>query len=129
MALGTAPKKILVIEDEDRLRTILGYRLAHCGFNVVFAADGDEGLKRVYDSHPDLIILDLMLPKMPGEELCKQIRKDDEFCDIPIIMLTAKGTDADRIIGRVIGANYYMVKPFDSQTLLLHIHSLLFTRH
>lgn len=129
MIVSEQPKKILVIEDEARLRTILGYRLAHNGYNVMFAADGEQGLQCVLDRHPDLIILDLMLPKLPGEEICKHIRKDEELCDIPIIMLTAKGTDTDRVIGRVIGASSYMVKPFDSQELLSQIYSLLFTRH
>lgn len=125
----TKPKKILVIEDEDRLRNVLGYRLAHNGYNVIFASDGEQGLKCIYESHPDLIVLDLMLPKMPGEEVCKEIRKNEELCHIPIIMLTAKGTDTDRIIGRVIGANYYMVKPYDSHLLLSQIYTLLFTKH
>lgn len=129
MATLKQAKKILIIEDEDRLRTILGYRLAHNGYNVLFASDGEQGLKCVQDYHPDLVILDLMLPKLPGEEVCKEIRKDLDCCDIPIIMLTAKGTDTDRIIGRVVGANSYMVKPFDSHQLLFQIHSLLFTRH
>lgn len=118
-------KKILVIEDEDRLRNILGYRLAHNGYDVVFASDGEEGLLKIYESHPDLVILDLMLPKLPGEQVCKEIRKDECICKLPIIMLTAKGREVDRIVGRVIGANYYMIKPFDSQELLLEIHTLL----
>lgn len=129
MINGKQLKKILVIEDEDRLRTILGYRLAHHGYNVIFAADGEQGLKCVRESEPDLVILDLMIPKIPGEEVCKELRRDERFSEIPIIMLTAKGTDTDRIVGRVIGANCYMVKPFDSQQLLFQIHSLLFTRH
>ena len=118
-------KKILIIEDENELCDFIGLRLERNGFEVIAANDGVEGLNKARVEKPDLIILDLMLPKMPGEEVCKQVRKDSGICEIPIIMLTAKCSDADRVIGTVIGANVYMAKPFEGAKLMQAINELL----
>jgi len=118
-------KKILIIEDENELCDFIGLRLERNGFEVIAANDGVEGLNKARVEKPDLIILDLMLPKMPGEEVCKQVRKDSGICEIPIIMLTAKCSDADRVIGTVIGANVYMAKPFEGVKLMQAINELL----
>lgn len=118
-------KKILIIEDENELCDFIGLRLERNGFEVIAANDGLEGLNKARVEKPDLIILDLMLPKMPGEEVCKQVRKDSGICEIPIIMLTAKCSDADRVIGTVIGANVYMAKPFEGAKLMQAINELL----
>ena len=117
-------KKILIIEDEESIRKVLEFRLKGYGFNVVCAGDGDEGLDKAKCEKPDVIILDLILPKKQGEEICKEIRKDADISKTPIIMLTAKGSDVDRIIGRVIGADRYISKPFDMDELLKQINIL-----
>ncbi|MDD4955957.1 MAG: response regulator, partial [Candidatus Omnitrophica bacterium] len=83
------------------------------------------GLKKAIEGGIDLLILDLKLPGLPGEEICRQLRKDERFERLPIIMLTAKDTDADKVVGKVIGANYYIRKPFDIEELLSIIHFLL----
>jgi len=120
-------KKVLVIEDENDIVTILLFRLGKAGFEVLSAKNGVEGLELAKNIRPDLIILDLMLPELPGEEVCKAIREDDDetFCSIPIIMVTAKIGDVDRIIGKSIGANSYITKPFDVEDLLSEIQRTL----
>lgn len=116
-------KKILVVEDEDSIRNVLQVRLANCGFDVVTACDGEEGLAAARAEKPDLIILDLGLPKLPGEEVCRQLRNDENA--VPIVMLTAKTEDVDRVVGKVLGANYYMTKPFEWTELLKKIYKYL----
>jgi DNA-binding response OmpR family regulator len=118
-------KKILVIEDEEDIRRTLQVRLEMEGYDIVTASDGKEGLDKAKSSGEDLIILDLKLPVLPGEEICRKLRKEEEFEDLPIIMLTAKDTDVDRIVGRAIGADAYIYKPFDMDALLAKIRSLL----
>jgi len=118
-------KKILIIEDENELCDFIGLRLERSGFEVIAANDGVEGLNKARKEKPDLIILDLMLPGLPGEEICKQVRKDARLSEIPIIMLTAKCADADKVIGTVIGANVYMAKPFEGARLIEEINKLL----
>ena len=120
------PKRILIIEDEQSIRELLAYRFRKLGFEVILAKDGQEGLEQVRRECPDLIILDLMLPKFSGENVCKAIREDEnkKVASIPIIMLTAKNSDADRIIGKVIGANCYMTKPFRAKDLLNEVRNL-----
>lgn len=118
-------KKILIIEDEVDLCKFLDLRFQKEGFAVVIANDGVEGLEKAKEEKPDIIILDLMLPSLPGEEVCKRIRKDADICETPIIMLTAKDTDVDRIVGRVIGADAYLNKPFDGRKLLDEIRRFI----
>ena len=118
-------KKILVIEDENELCDLIGLRLERGGFEVITANDGIEGLNKARLEKPDLIILDLMLPKMHGEDVCKEIRKDAVISEIPIIMLTAKCSDTDKVIGTVIGANVYIGKPFEGAKLMQEINKLL----
>ena len=120
-------KRILVIEDEKDILKPLVFRLEKQGFSVLSASDGEIGLKEVKENLPDLIILDLFLPKLSGEEICKLIREtgDEEIENIPIVMLTAKSSEADRIVGRVIGANSYLTKPFEIQELMREIERLI----
>ncbi|MBI1977968.1 MAG: response regulator [Candidatus Omnitrophica bacterium] len=120
-------RKILIIEDDRAIQKFLGYRFRKLGFEVIVANDGKEGLDEAVSKTPHLIILDLMLPEFSGEEVCKAIREDEDesFANIPIIMLTAKTGDADRIIGKVIGANAYMTKPFSAKELLEEVERLL----
>ncbi len=119
-------KKILIIEDDANTVKFLGYRLRKMNFSVFIAKDGEQGLDEAKKAHPDLVILDLGLPKLSGQEVCKAIREDHDkkFARTPIIMLTAKNSDVDRVIGKVIGANCYMVKPFATEELLKEINRL-----
>lgn len=123
--MNAAQKTILIIDDAIDLSIIVKLRLERLGYNVILAADGEEGLEKAKKEKVDLIILDLMLPKLHGEEVCKQIRKDEKIKDMPIIMLTGKVQDSDRIIGKVIGANSYIVKPFESAVLIKEISRLI----
>lgn len=118
-------KKILIIDDEDSLREILKVNLKNNGFECLLAKDGTIGLEKAKKDKPDLIILDLMMPGISGEEVCKNLKSDKETSSIPIIMLTAKATDADRVIGKVIGADSYLFKPCDTQVLLGNINKLI----
>ncbi|MBI2095334.1 MAG: response regulator [Candidatus Omnitrophica bacterium] len=119
-------KKILVVEDDPTISKFLGVRLKSLDFDVIAAADGQAGLEGARRELPDLIILDLKLPKLSGEEVCKAIRedRDKKFAATPIIMLTAKCSDVDRVIGKVIGANHYISKPFGTEELLERVREL-----
>lgn len=118
-------KKILVIDDDVQLVGLIQIRLEANGYEVITAYDGWEALEKIRGQMPDLIILDLILPKLPGEEVCREIRKDEETKDIPIIMLTGKSSDTDRVVGKVIGANYYMPKPFEASVFLEKVKKLI----
>lgn len=120
-------KKILIIEDETDIVTILAFRLKKMKYDVVTASDGQTGLALAKQLRPDLIVLDLTLPELPGEEVCKAIREDVEepFSKTPIIMVTAKNSDVDRIIGKSIGANSYITKPFELDSLVREINKYL----
>ncbi|MEI7752058.1 MAG: response regulator [Candidatus Omnitrophota bacterium] len=120
-------KLILIVEDEGNISKFLAFRLRQAGFVVEIADDGEKGLNLIRQIRPDLIILDLMLPHLPGGEVCKAVREDDdeEIAKIPIIMLTANASDVDRIVGKVIGANYYMTKPFDFSDVLENIQQTI----
>lgn len=120
-------KKILVIEDEEDIGKTLSYRLNRLGFETFVANDGLQGLEKARSWLPDLIILDLTLPTLSGEEICKSLREDydDRLSSLPIIMLTAKSSEVDRIVGKVIGASAYMTKPFQTEKLLEKIDDLI----
>jgi CheY-like chemotaxis protein len=118
-------KRILIIEDDRDICRTVELHLSSLGFKILKAFDGRDGLEQAKRSRPDLIILDLGLPHLPGEEICRELRKDEECQEIPIIMVTAKGTDVDRVIGRVIGADYYISKPFDLDVLEEKVKILL----
>jgi len=114
--------KILVVEDEATLRDTLALNLRAEGFDVVTAGDGEAGLQLARDQAPDLLILDLMLPKLDGLSLCRILRRNS---DVPILMLTARGTEMDRITGLETGADDYVVKPFSLGELLARVRALL----
>ncbi|MBN2119543.1 MAG: response regulator [Candidatus Omnitrophica bacterium] len=118
-------KKILIIEDDRLVCNFLVFRIKRWGFDVIKAYDGQEGLEKVQEERPDLVLLDLKLPKLPGEEVCREIRKNEETRNIPVIMETGKTSDVDKVIGRVIGADYYLRKPYASRELLDQINKLL----
>jgi DNA-binding response OmpR family regulator len=116
-------EKILIIEDEEDLVKGLKLNLADEGYEVDWAADGVEGLRKALEERPHLIILDIMLPKMNGLDICRELRKKN--ISIPIIMLTAKGEEIDKVLGLEIGADDYMTKPFSIRELLARIKAHL----
>ncbi|MEG2139220.1 MAG: response regulator transcription factor [Bilophila sp.] len=116
---------ILVVEDEQDIRELLVYNLEREGYTTLQAKDGKEGLERARSRKPDLILLDLMLPKMDGLAVCRELERDTETVHIPVIMLTARGEDVDRILGFELGADDYVVKPFNVRELLLRIRAIL----
>ena len=116
-------EKILIIEDEEDLVKGLKLNLADEGYEVDWAADGEEGLRKALEEQPQLIILDIMLPKMNGLDICRELRLKN--ISIPIIMLTAKGEEIDKVLGLEIGADDYMTKPFSIRELLARIKAHL----
>jgi DNA-binding response OmpR family regulator len=119
-------KKILIVEDEPDVVDLLILQLRKAGgFSVVVAKDGAEGLKKARAEAPALIVLDLMLPRMPGLEVCKVLKSDPLTSQIPIIMLTAKAEEVDRIVGLEFGADDYVTKPFSPREMLLRIKAIL----
>ncbi len=118
-------KTVLIIEDEKDLAELVAYNLEKEGYRTVIALDGKEGLEAARRSTPDLILLDLMLPGMMGTELCKTLRKQEKTATVPVIMLTARGEEIDRVVGFEVGADDYIVKPFSSRELLLRIKAVL----
>lgn len=120
-------KTILIIEDEISASKFLSLRLRKLGFNVLTAFDGMTGLKEAVEKLPDLVILDLMIPKLPGEEVCKSIREnlEEKIATIPIIMLTGKDALVDKVVGKVIGANAYLTKPYEFEDLLAEIKRII----
>ena len=119
------PKKILVIDDEACILAATKRILEQKGYFVSTASDGEAGLQIALLESPDLVILDLCLPKLPGEEVCKRIKITEKTKNMPVIMLTGKISDTDKIIGKVIGADYYMTKPFNISELLENISAVL----
>ena len=123
---STPGKKILIIEDEPDVIDLLALPLRKTGeFNVSTASDGVAGLRKAREEAPALIILDLMLPKMPGLEVCKVLKSDPSTRDIPIIMLTAKAEEVDRIVGLEFGADDYVTKPFSPREMILRIKAII----
>ncbi len=118
-----APRRVLVVDDEKDLRTLLDYNLSQAGFTVLTAGDGREAIARVRDGRPDLVVLDLLLPDIPGTEVLKVIRRD--HAGLPVIMLTAKGEEVDRLVGLELGADDYVVKPFSVRELVLRVKAIL----
>ncbi len=116
---------ILVVEDEDSLATLLQYNLEKEGYQVTVAADGEEALIQVDERLPDLVILDWMLPKLSGIEVCRRLRQRTETRNCPIIMLTARGEETDRVRGLDTGADDYIAKPFSMTELFARIRAVL----
>lgn len=118
-------KRILVVDDEQDILELIGYNLRKEGFVVDTAEDGSEALRKIRDNGFDLVILDLMLPGIPGTELCRAVRNDEKTSRLPIIMLTARGDEVDRVLGLEIGADDYMTKPFSTRELLARVRAVL----
>jgi two-component system alkaline phosphatase synthesis response regulator PhoP len=118
-------RKILVVDDEAVLVETIAYNLEQAGYAVVTAADGVSALEAAQREKPDLIILDLMLPEMDGLEVCRQLRRESNTSTTPIMMLTAKGEEIDKVVGLEVGADDYVTKPFGRRELLARVRALL----
>jgi len=118
-------RKILIIEDETDVADLLTLNLRKAGYKVATAADGASGLQKARDDRPDFIILDLMLPKMSGLEVCRILKSDGATVQIPILILTAKAEEIDRIVGLEFGADDYVTKPFSPREIVLRIRAIL----
>ncbi len=116
---------ILVVEDEEALSTLLQYNLEKEGYDVTLAGDGEEALMLVNERLPDLIVLDWMMPKISGIEVCRRLRSRSESRNVPIVMLTARGEESDRIRGLDTGADDYVIKPFSMTELTARIRAVL----
>ncbi|MEI6205358.1 MAG: response regulator transcription factor [Desulfuromonadales bacterium] len=118
-------KKVLIIEDEKDLAELLAFNLEKNGYAATCVHDGKLGLERAAADPPDLVLLDLMLPGLPGTEICKALRKDQRTAHIPIIMITAKSDEIDRVVGFEVGADDYIVKPFSMREVALRIKAVM----
>jgi len=117
--------KVLVVEDESALRQLLSYNLGKEGYDVVTSDDGDEVMITVDEEKPDIVLLDWMLPNRSGIDLCRQLRAQNETRDLPVIMLTARGEEEDRIRGLELGADDYVTKPFSMSELVARMRAVL----
>jgi len=118
-------KTILAIDDEKDLIELIRYNLEKEGFHVQGASDGETGLAMAAQHRPDLVLVDLMLPGMDGLEVCRRLRSDSRTADIPLIMLTAKSAESDRVVGLELGADDYVTKPFSTRELTARVRALL----
>jgi two-component system, OmpR family, response regulator VicR len=114
--------RILVVDDEPPIVNLLAYNLKQANYEVIIARDGEEALQQARQEHPDLIILDIMLPKMDGLDVCRTLRRER---DVPIIMLTARDDEIDRVVGLELGADDYVVKPFSVRELMVRVKNVL----
>ena len=117
--------KILIVDDEPEAVELVEFNTKQAGFDVLTAADGAEALKKARAALPNLIVLDLMLPEIDGLEVCKMLRRDPATAAIPIVMVTAKAAEIDRILGLELGADDYITKPFSPRELVLRIKNIL----
>jgi len=120
-------RRILIVDDEHELVSMVKMRLEAAGYDTLEAYDGQDALAKARKENPDLIVLDLMLPKMDGYKVCRMLKFDEKYKKIPIIMFTARIQDSDKEMGVEVGADAYITKPFDSQLLLAKIEELLKT--
>lgn len=120
-----AKTKVLIVEDEESISTLLDYNLTREEFETRIAVDGEDALLKAQEFHPDIVILDWMLPKVSGIEVCRRLRQDPETRNLPIIMLTARSEEADRIRGLETGADDYLTKPFSTAELLARVRAVL----
>jgi len=119
------PERILVVDDEPDLLELVRVNLAQAGYAVETATTGSEALAQLRRGPPDLVVLDLMLPDVSGTEICRQLRADPELGRLPVIMLTAKSDEVDRVVGLELGADDYVTKPFSPRELMLRVRAVL----
>ncbi len=116
---------ILVVEDEQDILELVDFNLSQAGFDVVRAANGLDGLRLATEQKPDLLVLDLMLPGLEGQEVCRRLKQNDKTRHIPVLMLTALASETDRIVGFELGADDYLTKPFSPRELVLRVKAIL----
>ncbi|HET7752587.1 MAG TPA: response regulator transcription factor [Anaeromyxobacteraceae bacterium] len=116
---------VLIVDDERDLLSLVDFNLRQAGFETVLATTGEQALAHVRRRVPDLVILDLMLPDIPGTEICRRIKSDARTRHVPVIMLTAKGEEVDRVVGFELGAEDYVTKPFSVRELVLRVRAVL----
>ena len=124
-AVGSVKPSVLIVEDETGLVELLRYNLERAGFDVGVAGDGEEAMTAIAEHRPDIVLLDWMLPLMSGIEVCRQIRRQPDTANLPIIMLTARGEEGDRVRGLDAGADDYVAKPFSPTELISRIRAVL----
>ncbi len=120
-----AKKRLLLVEDEADLVEVVKIRLEANGYDVLTAIDGQQALDKARNQNPDLIILDLMLPKIDGYKVCRMLKFDEKYKHIPVIMFSARAQEADKKLGEEVGADAYLVKPFEPEVLISKIKELL----
>ncbi|MBU3198837.1 response regulator transcription factor [Clostridium estertheticum] len=120
-----AEEKVLVVDDEEHIRELIKFNLEKNGYKVICADNGIDAVKLAKEQAPQLMLLDLMLPGMDGLDVCKEIRKDSNMSGMPIIMITAKGEEIDKIIGLELGADDYITKPFSVRELVARVKAIL----
>lgn len=125
---GMSQERVLVVDDEVYILHILDFILGAESYEVVTATDGEQALQRVREDKPDLVILDIMMPKLDGYETCRIIKQDEETKHIPVILLTAKGREIDQKLGEEVGASDYITKPFSPAKLIERVQSILGVR-
>ncbi len=118
-------KKVLIVDDEEHIRELIKFNLKKEGYDTEVAVNGTEALKIIRENKFDLILLDLMLPEIDGLEVCKEIRRNEETSDIPVMMITAKGEEFDKVLGLELGADDYITKPFSIRELMARVKALL----
>ena len=116
---------VLVVEDEPDILDLVDFHLRQAGYQVHKSADGLQGLRQAQERHPDLLVLDLMLPGLEGKEVCRRLKQGQATRDIPVLMLTALASETDRVIGFEIGADDYLTKPFSPRELVLRVQAIL----
>src|SRR3989338_4428334 len=120
-------KRILIVDDEPEIIELLEMRLRKVGYDILTASDGMEGLAKARKEIPDLIILDVMMPKMDGFQVCRFLKFDEKYKKIPILMLTSRGQDSDKRLGQQVSADAYFPKPYEIDSLLKEVKRLLET--
>jgi two-component system phosphate regulon response regulator PhoB len=116
---------ILIVDDEEDLRKVLDFNLRNSGFETLLAGTGQEALDLARAHHPDLILLDIMLPDMQGTQVCKELKTNTETRDIPVVMVSARGEEIDRVVGFELGADDYVTKPFSVREVILRVRAIL----
>ena len=123
--MAAVKTRILIVEDEEDIRELVRYNLERENFVVTEAGSGEAGLKAVAQKKPDLILLDLMLPGKDGLQICRELKKSDATCDIPVVMMTSRGEESDIVTGLELGAEDYIVKPFSPKVLVARVKAVL----
>ena len=118
-------KRILIVDDERDLVETMTFRLEASGYEILKAYDGQEGLKKIREEKPDLVLLDVMMPLKDGYQVCQEVKNDEKIRNIPVIMLTAKSQESDKSVGESVGVDDYLTKPFQSHELLEKIEKFL----